>query len=210
MTWARLDDGFHSHPRVKRLSYTAVGVFAIGLSYAAHYETDGLLDSEFVKELRQRRGGKAALQELVDAGMFEEQNDGQLGVRNYLSFNPSRAELEQQREKNRGKQRGLRARRRQETLPWSGSSSVERTSVNTPRGTTGREGSSTASTEETPGVTRTRAGWYEWAEAELPDVAAGFLRDCAVDIAERLQSGGYAVTAEAVARELAATYGEAA
>lgn len=146
MTWARLDDGFHSHPKVIDLSFAARGLFATFLSYAAHFETDGLLTAKVVAKTAHGREGRRALRELTDAGMLETAVDGHpddLLIHDYLDCNPSRAELEAERERNRQKSAQRRVRGRQSQLPWE--DPVARTPGSTPGGTTGRDGE-----EETP------------------------------------------------------------
>lgn len=134
MTWFRVDDGLHSHPKIRKLSYAARGVLMTAGSYAAHYETDGVLDVEFVKSLRRGKGGRSALNELVLAGLLEPCEDGVLRIHDFLQYNPSRAELDAQRQRNRRKQKAHRARGRQAALPWDdcGSETDDVTGLVTP------------------------------------------------------------------------------
>lgn len=43
MSWGKLDDQFHSHPKVLAAGNEAVGVYARSLSYCAAYHTDGFV-----------------------------------------------------------------------------------------------------------------------------------------------------------------------
>lgn len=105
MPWARLDDHFHAHPRTLQVGLEANGLFARALSYCAQYLTDGFVPSEWADA----QGGKKLTARLVDAGLFE-QIEGGYRVKDYLDYNPSRAHVETERARERGKKaRGKRA-----------------------------------------------------------------------------------------------------
>lgn len=103
MTWARLDDNFHSHPSTMMAGLEANGLFARGLSYCAHYLTDGFIPREWAEQ----QGPKRATTRLIGAGLWE-QIEGGFIVVGYLKRNPSRARVEQERARERGKKAGRR------------------------------------------------------------------------------------------------------
>lgn len=103
MTWAKLDDRFHSHPKVEQASLAAVGLYCKALSYAACYETDGHIPEAWVRKQR----NSAAVRQLLELGMWEECPDGCI-IRDFLDFNPSKAELSESRKKGRERVRKWR------------------------------------------------------------------------------------------------------
>ena len=96
MTWAKLDDRFHSHPKIVSAGIAATGVYAMGLSYAACHDTDGLLPREWVKSIR---GGRRHVERLLELDLWREVKDG-YSIPDYLDFNPSKAEVEERRAKD--------------------------------------------------------------------------------------------------------------
>lgn len=105
MPWARLDDNFHAHPRTLQSGLEANGLFARAISYCANYLTDGYLPSEWAEA----QGGKKPVQKLVDAGLLEE-IEGGYRVIGYLDRNPSREQVEGERNRERGKKAGQRGK----------------------------------------------------------------------------------------------------
>jgi hypothetical protein len=104
MTWARLDDNFHAHPRTLQAGLEANGLFARALSYCAHYLTDGFIPAEWAEA----QGGKKPAARLVDVGLLEP-IEGGYRVIGYLDRNPSRETVEADRLRERGKKAGQRA-----------------------------------------------------------------------------------------------------
>lgn len=100
MTWAKLDDRFHAHPEIERAGLAATGLYAMSLSYAACYETDGQLPDEWVRK-RSRPGIPGRL---VELGLWERIDGGYL-IPDFLDYNPSRADLTAQRERDRRRKR---------------------------------------------------------------------------------------------------------
>lgn len=93
MTWAKLDDRFHSHPKVENAGLAATGLFAKALSYAACHETDGHVPDAWVR----KQGGPQHARKLLDLGLWERNGSGYLIV-GFLEFNPSKADLERRRQ----------------------------------------------------------------------------------------------------------------
>lgn len=108
MAWARLDDGFHSHPDTLEAGLAANGLFARALSYAAHYQTDGFIPDVFIQahvpSTRRNWDPEGVVQACLDHGFFNRVAGG-FQIVNYLDFNPSRAELESKRKKDRTRKR---------------------------------------------------------------------------------------------------------
>lgn len=104
MTWFRVDDGFHSHPKTQRLfdgpcPGDAIALWALAGSWSGYNLTDGRVPRAFVK-----RSGfdKRAAGELVRVGYWHEDEDGYV-FHQWGDRNPLRAEVEAQREATRGR-----------------------------------------------------------------------------------------------------------
>lgn len=111
MSWAKFDDRYHQNRKVRaawRASRAAVGLHAMAITYCAGHETDGLVDHLWIEErLPAAKEREVVLRALTDAGLFHDQGNGSYLVNDYLSFNPSRAELDERRRKDsERKQRG--------------------------------------------------------------------------------------------------------
>jgi hypothetical protein len=105
MAWAKLDDGFHAHPKVMQAGLAATGLHVLAISYCSRYLTDGHVSAEFVRQVASRNASKL-VSKLVEAGLWEvrdEKPDSGWIVHDYLDYNPSRAEvIAARRDPNRG------------------------------------------------------------------------------------------------------------
>ncbi len=88
MTWVRLDDAFATNPKVFMLSDGAFRAYVVGLCYASQHLTDGFVPAGYVK-LRHAR-------ELEAAGMWDQDGSG-WQIHDFLEYNPSKQEVEQER-----------------------------------------------------------------------------------------------------------------
>lgn len=111
MAWARLDDGFHAHPKVRATSRSALGLLALALSYSADYLTDGHIGSSFVSDHIRGRAAKREATELCERGFWEVTDEG-YRIIDYLDYNPSRAQVEDRRKAERDKKARARSSRR--------------------------------------------------------------------------------------------------
>jgi hypothetical protein len=98
MAWAKLDDGFHAHPKVQRVGLAAVGLHVITISHCSRYLTDGLVGPELVRQVAQRQAAKLT-RDLVAAGLWERDGGEGWTVHDYLDYNPSRAHVVEARQK---------------------------------------------------------------------------------------------------------------
>lgn len=48
MTWVKLDDGFHSNPKVIEAGLAAAGLYAMALSYCGDHHTDGVVPASWL------------------------------------------------------------------------------------------------------------------------------------------------------------------
>lgn len=92
MSWAKIDDRFHSHRKVRQAGLEATGLFARALSYAAAEASDGHIEDAWVEEAAGKRAGKLAAL-LVEAGLWERNGTG-FFIHDWLAYNPSRTEAD--------------------------------------------------------------------------------------------------------------------
>lgn len=102
MTWARLDDRFPQHPKVIGLTDRAFRAHVEAICYGCAHLTDG-----FVPESVFRRRSKAVA-ELVAARLWDEADGGWL-IHDFLVYNPTRADVEGDRESSRERMGHVRA-----------------------------------------------------------------------------------------------------
>lgn len=113
MTWFKVDDTLHGHPKARRAGLAAMGMWALGGSYASQYVTDGFVPEWFVVAWPQ---GRRRAAELVAAGMWEPTVKGDepgWQFHDWEHFQPSRAEIEADRASNRERQKRWREARRE-------------------------------------------------------------------------------------------------
>lgn len=91
MTWTRVDDTLHSHPKARRAGLPALGLHLLALSYCGQHLTDGFVDADWLEE--KLRGKQRQLpQRLVDAGLWEDREGG-FQIHDWHDFNPTREEI---------------------------------------------------------------------------------------------------------------------
>jgi hypothetical protein len=100
MTWAKLDDSFHSHPKVRMAWYrcpASIGLHVMCITYSADHETDGVVPAWFVAAFFQKpKELQAAVSTLTELGMWE-QRDDEFVIHDFLDYHPSKGELEKKR-----------------------------------------------------------------------------------------------------------------
>jgi hypothetical protein len=113
MPWFKVDDVLHSHPKARSGGTAAMGLWVLAGSHAAQYLTDGFVPEWYVKSWP--NGSKLARQ-LVDARLWDAATDdhGKTGwqFRDWADYQPSREEVEADREATRDRQRKFRQARR--------------------------------------------------------------------------------------------------
>ena len=99
MPWANLDDQFPEHPKNDGLSDAAFRLAVSGICYANRFLTDGFVASDRVPRIVPRFR-KAALDELVSGGLWLTVAGG-YEIHDFLDWNRSRAQVEEERERKR-------------------------------------------------------------------------------------------------------------
>lgn len=92
MSWARIDDMFHAHPKAMDAGLEAIGLWAMALAHCANYLTDG-----HVKRSAAQRIAGAELDRLsaalVRVGLWEVHPTDGWSFHDYLDYNPSREQV---------------------------------------------------------------------------------------------------------------------
>lgn len=109
MSWARFDDRYDDHPKVKRAwrrHPAAVGLHAMAITYSTRHLTDGLIGIEWLEEKLPRRVEREkCLVALIGSGLLERVDDHTFRVHDFLEYNESRAEREAARAEERERKR---------------------------------------------------------------------------------------------------------
>ena len=84
MTWLKIDDGFHCHPKVEAVGNAAAGLYVRCLAYCSQHSTDG-----FVPDSIAKRYGTGTQIARVSAANLWRKVDGGYMVDDFLDFNPS-------------------------------------------------------------------------------------------------------------------------
>ncbi|MFR9807098.1 hypothetical protein ACL02T_33095 [Pseudonocardia sp. RS010] len=106
MTWFKIDDGFHSHPKMFDASDAAVALWTRAGSWAAQNLTDGFVPSTLPARLCDDPG--KATEELIRRGMWTRTRGG-FQFHDWLEYNPSKEKVLADRAKDAEKKRKARA-----------------------------------------------------------------------------------------------------
>lgn len=112
MTWTKLDDGFHGHPKIRRAwrDRTALGLYVLAVNHATCYELDGRISPEFVEDqVPDQSERDRAVTVLIECGLWEPNGEGWV-IHDFLKYQPSRAKLREGRERDAARKREERAR----------------------------------------------------------------------------------------------------
>jgi len=105
MTWFRLDDNFHDHPKVIRAGNAAVGLWVRCATYSSSYLTDGYIEADIARA----RGTRREIDRCVDSTLWVPNGSGFL-MPDYLEYNPSAEQVREERAKARQRMRKRRGR----------------------------------------------------------------------------------------------------
>lgn len=117
MTWFKVDDGFHSHPKMVDASDAAVALWTRAGSWASAHLTDGFVPSGM--PARFCGDPDAAAEELISRGVWTRTRGG-FQFHDWLDYNPSKEKVLTDRAKEREKKRRMRAalaKKRGQTQP---------------------------------------------------------------------------------------------
>lgn len=106
MPWFRLDEGFHSHPKILRAGNEATGLYVRCGTYAAQHLTDGFIPEQVALQY----GTRKLADSLVKAKLWRRVRGG-WRMPDYLDYNPSKQAVDKER-----KAAAERQKRRREHL----------------------------------------------------------------------------------------------
>lgn len=92
MTWGKISDDFHSHPKTWEVGLEGNGLLMRSISYACDHLTDGFLPAAWVKAQLPRGDRRGTLAKMVGAGVFELVTGGYV-IHDFDHYNPRREEV---------------------------------------------------------------------------------------------------------------------
>ena len=105
MAWAKIDDGFWSHPKTLRLAGVspAAGFLHVrAISYATRHVTDGFLADSAVAALMPDPEERAkATEVLINEGVWYRNGQDGYAIHDFLDWNPSRDQIMEKRLRDR-------------------------------------------------------------------------------------------------------------
>lgn len=93
MAWVKLDDQMPEHPKVEDLSDRAFRVYIEGIAYCSRVLSDGAIPAPKARKLG---ATPKVVQELIEARLWHINGAG-FRVNDYLTYNPSREQVEKRR-----------------------------------------------------------------------------------------------------------------
>lgn len=112
MTWSKLDDGFHSHPKIRKAwrRPKALALHVLAINYCTCHDLDGKIDPEFIEDFVPDANERdAVIAHLESCGLWDRNGAGWV-IHDYLKYQPSRASLQQKREADAKRKREERKR----------------------------------------------------------------------------------------------------
>jgi hypothetical protein len=103
VTWFRIDDQFHSHPKTLRAGNSAIGLWVRCGSYSAQHLTDGHIPADLVAIY----GSVAQTTRLVAAGLWIPE-DGGWKMHDFSFYNPTSDRVLAERKNTAERQRRAR------------------------------------------------------------------------------------------------------
>ncbi len=105
MSWAKFDDRFSSNAKVLKTWHTcpqAIGLYVMAITHCAQHETDGRVDNYFILGLVPApRERQKIIDALIESRLWVGIDTDAYLIPDYLDFNPSKAELDAKRQKDR-------------------------------------------------------------------------------------------------------------
>lgn len=102
MPWFRVDDSFHSHPKVLATPPAALGLWVVAGAWSSAHLTDGFIPDNVLPWLLPDSGKLADA--LVTSGLWKRRKGG-YQFHDWYARNPSRKAVENQRKTNNARQR---------------------------------------------------------------------------------------------------------
>jgi hypothetical protein len=110
MAWAKFDDNFYDHPKVIKIwrrNPASLGLHVRAITYCSRHLTDGIIPAAVVESLsplqRDREEQVAAL--IEEQAWYWDEASESFAIHDFLDYNPTRADLDEKREKDRERKR---------------------------------------------------------------------------------------------------------
>lgn len=107
MTWYKVDDSFHSHPKASATSLAALGLWVVAGSWSGNHLTDGFVPDHVAQLLS--RGASELATELVARGLWKRTRGG-YQFHDWNAYQPTRESVARDREAAKERQRRKRER----------------------------------------------------------------------------------------------------
>lgn len=107
MVWARLDDRFPWHPKVRPLTDAAFRLHVSAICWIAENLTDGVVEEDRLRYISDVRSPRKAVAQLLQHGLWELHPDGWL-IHDWDSYLPHREEVAAKRQAEADKKRAQR------------------------------------------------------------------------------------------------------
>ncbi|QGJ95836.1 replication initiation protein [Gordonia phage EMoore] len=120
MTWFKVDDNFHHHPKALDAGNAALGLWVRAGSWCGSNLTEGFIPRRIALQM----GSRAQVRQLISTGLWIEVNDGYM-FHEWSERQPTKAEVESEREANRKRQANYRKRRREAAAAEADADSIE-------------------------------------------------------------------------------------
>ena len=148
MTWFKVDDGFHTSPKLQsipaRHRFQAAGLWVVAGSWSSQQMTDGFVPDYMIEAWKPTR---LTVESLVNAGLWERVRGG-FEFRSWLEYNPSKQQTEDKRAADAERKQRNREKKRRESAGSSGESE------NVTVGHSGASRRDAESVRRSPGPTR--------------------------------------------------------
>lgn len=108
MTWYKVDDSFHSHPKATATSLAALGLWVVAGSWSGNHLTDGFVPDHVVRLLS--RGSDELAGELVSAGLWKRTKGG-YQFHDWDTYQPTKAGVLRERAAATERQRRRREKK---------------------------------------------------------------------------------------------------
>jgi hypothetical protein len=122
VTWAKIDDGFHTHPKILAAGNEAIGLHVRCMSYSANHLTDGVIPAA-VARLYAGARHRRLIDTLLTTGLWHTRPDGDYEIHGWSDYNPSAAQVRNDRAElsakraAAGRQGGIRSAATRATKP---------------------------------------------------------------------------------------------
>lgn len=111
MSWVRIDDQLHSHPKIADAGNEAIGVWIRMLAWSAAHLTDGVVPTSIAKMFA--LGDIRIIERLVSVGLLEREKPSELVIHDYLDWNPTGDDVRAERERTLLRVKRHRKKKRQ-------------------------------------------------------------------------------------------------